>query len=91
LREGDFLLLENLRFHPEEEKNDETFSKALASLCDVYVNDAFGALPFILGTLVTWILVGPFSQLLAGFRAWNVRTRKPAANCNMTDTQFSAS
>jgi len=37
------LLLENLRFHPEEEKNDESFSKALASLCDVYVNDAFGA------------------------------------------------
>jgi phosphoglycerate kinase len=38
----DVLLLENLRFHPEEEKNDEGFSKALASLCDVYVNDAFG-------------------------------------------------
>jgi phosphoglycerate kinase len=43
LKEGDLLLLENLRFHPEEEKNDEKFSKALASLCDVYVNDAFGA------------------------------------------------
>ena len=43
LKEGDVLLLENLRFHPEEEKNDENFSKALASLCDVYVNDAFGA------------------------------------------------
>jgi phosphoglycerate kinase len=40
--EGEILLLENLRFHPEEEKNDEVFSKALASLCDVYVNDAFG-------------------------------------------------
>ena len=40
---GEVLLLENLRFHPEEEKNDESFSKALASLCDVYVNDAFGA------------------------------------------------
>lgn len=40
--EGEVLLLENLRFHPEEEKNDETFSKALALLCDVYVNDAFG-------------------------------------------------
>jgi phosphoglycerate kinase len=37
------LLLENLRFHPEEEKNDATFSRALASLADVYVNDAFGA------------------------------------------------
>jgi len=41
--EGEVLLLENLRFHPEEERNDETFSKALASLCDVYINDAFGA------------------------------------------------
>jgi phosphoglycerate kinase len=42
LKPGEVLLLENLRFHPEEEKNDEAFSKALASLCDVYVNDAFG-------------------------------------------------
>ena len=40
---GDVILLENLRFHTEEEKNDEAFSKALASLCEVYVNDAFGA------------------------------------------------
>jgi len=43
MKGGEVLLLENLRFHPEEEKNDEAFSKALASLCDVYVNDAFGA------------------------------------------------
>jgi len=43
MKEGDLLLLENLRFHVEEEKNDEGFSKALASLCDVYVDDAFGA------------------------------------------------
>ena len=43
LNEGEVLLLENLRFHPEEEKNDETFSRALASLCDVYIDDAFGA------------------------------------------------
>jgi phosphoglycerate kinase len=43
MKEGEVLLLENLRFHPEEEKNDESFSKALASLCDVYINDAFGA------------------------------------------------
>jgi phosphoglycerate kinase len=40
---GEVLLLENLRFHPEEEKNDPEFSKQLASLCDVYVNDAFGS------------------------------------------------
>ena len=42
LKDGEVLLLENLRFHPEEEKNEEAFSRALASLCDVYVNDAFG-------------------------------------------------
>src|SRR5947199_5609824 len=40
---GGVLLLENLRFHPEEEKNDPAFSRQLASLCDLYVNDAFGS------------------------------------------------
>ena len=40
---GGVLLLENLRFHAEEEKNDPGFSKQLAALCDVYVNDAFGS------------------------------------------------
>ena len=40
---GGVLLLENLRFHPEEEKNDPEFSRQLAALCDVYVNDAFGS------------------------------------------------
>lgn len=43
LRTGQVCLLENLRFHPEEEKDDEGFAKQLAELCDVYVNDAFGA------------------------------------------------
>jgi phosphoglycerate kinase len=43
LEPGQTLLLENLRFHSEEETNDPIFSKELASLCDVYVNDAFGA------------------------------------------------
>jgi phosphoglycerate kinase len=43
LADGDVALLENLRFHPEEEKNDDGFAQQLASLCDVYVNDAFGA------------------------------------------------
>lgn len=40
---GQVLLLENLRFHAEEEKNDPGFSQQLAKLCDVYVNDAFGS------------------------------------------------
>ena len=39
---GEVLLLENLRYHPEEEANDPEFSKQLAALCEVYVNDAFG-------------------------------------------------
>lgn len=44
LQNGDLLLLENLRFHKEEEKNDEAFAQQLAALCDgLYVNDAFGA------------------------------------------------
>ena len=41
--QGGVVLLENLRFHPEEEKDDEDFARKLASLADVYVNDAFGA------------------------------------------------
>ena len=44
LKDGEVLLLENLRFHKEEEKNDDGFAKQLAALCDgLYVNDAFGA------------------------------------------------
>ncbi|MFQ5656563.1 MAG: phosphoglycerate kinase [Candidatus Methylomirabilales bacterium] len=43
LNSGEVVLLENLRFHSEEEKNAEDFARALAGLCDVYVNDAFGA------------------------------------------------
>jgi len=42
LNNGDVLLLENVRFHPEEEENDVSFAQALARLADIYVNDAFG-------------------------------------------------
>ncbi len=42
LKPGEVMLLENLRFHPEEEKGDEKFAKELASLADIYVNDAYG-------------------------------------------------
>ena len=42
MKEGDIVLLENVRFDPREEKNDDTLSKEFASLADVYVNDAFG-------------------------------------------------
>ena len=41
-KNGDILLLENVRFHPEEEKNEASFAQALARLADIYVNDAFG-------------------------------------------------
>jgi phosphoglycerate kinase len=43
MKPGDVLLLENLRFHAEEEKNDPAFARALAALADVYVDDAFGS------------------------------------------------
>ncbi len=43
MKDGDVVLLQNTRFRPEETKNGEAFSRELASLCDIYVNDAFGA------------------------------------------------
>ena len=43
LKDGELLLLENVRFHAEEEENDPVFSAQLARLADVYANDAFGA------------------------------------------------
>ncbi len=42
MKDGDVILLENTRFRPEETKNEEAFSKDLASICDIFVNDAFG-------------------------------------------------
>ena len=44
MQEGEIVLLENLRFHPEETDNDPEFAKQLAALADIYVNDAFGAI-----------------------------------------------
>jgi phosphoglycerate kinase len=41
MKEGDIILLENLRFHPGEDKNDTEFAKQLAALCDIYIDDAF--------------------------------------------------
>jgi len=41
MKAGDIVLLENLRFHPEEQKNNDAFAKKLADLCDVYINNAF--------------------------------------------------
>jgi phosphoglycerate kinase len=43
MKEGDVLLLENLRFHPEEEQNDAVFAKSMSKLADFFINDAFGA------------------------------------------------
>src|SRR5215813_13756449 len=43
LQPGEVIVLENLRFHPEEEANDAGFARALAAVADVYVNDAFGS------------------------------------------------
>ena len=43
MKDGDVVLLENLRFHEEEEKNDETFARNLSSFADIYINDAFGS------------------------------------------------
>ncbi len=42
LRPGQLVMLENLRFHPEEEQNEDGFVREIAAFCDVYVNDAFG-------------------------------------------------
>src|SRR5271166_1467537 len=62
---GQVLLLENLRFHAEEEKNDPGFSKQLAALCDVYVNDAFGSAHRAHASTVGMIAFMP--QAAAGF------------------------
>lgn len=62
---GDVLLLENLRFHPEEQKNDDDFGKALADLCDIYVNDAFAVSHRVNASVVSVTRFAPIS--VAGF------------------------
>ncbi len=64
MKRGDVLLLENLRFHPGEEKNDEEFARALSRLADVYVNDAFGTAHRVHASLVG---ITKFLPSVAGF------------------------
>ena len=84
-RPGEVVLLENLRFHPEEEKNDPGFSKQLASLCDVYVNDAFGSAHRAHASTVGMIQFVP--QAAAGLlmdkelEYLNKATKNPARPC----------
>jgi phosphoglycerate kinase len=66
---GNVLLLENLRFHPEEQKNDDAFAKALAELCDVYVNDAFAVSHRANASVVAITKYAPVS--VAGFLLQN--------------------
>ncbi len=75
LRAGQVVMLENLRFHPGEKANDPEFARALADLCDVYVNDAFGAchrahasvdaLPRLMATKAPGLLVARELKALA--------------------------
>jgi phosphoglycerate kinase len=82
---GEVLLLENLRFHAEEEKNDPEFSKKLAALCDVYVNDAFGSAHRAHASTVGMIAYVP--QAAAGLlmeqelKYLTMATRNPARPC----------
>ncbi|MBU4258097.1 MAG: phosphoglycerate kinase [Proteobacteria bacterium] len=62
---GDVLLLENLRFHPEEQKNDDGFAEKLAKLCDIYVNDAFAVCHRSNASVVAITKYAPLS--VAGF------------------------
>lgn len=64
MKDGDVLLVENLRFHPEEEDNDEGFAKALSKLADFYINDAFGAAHRVHASIVG---IAKFLPAAAGF------------------------
>jgi phosphoglycerate kinase len=65
MQPGNIILLENLRYHPEEQKNEDAFAKALAELCDVYINDAFAVSHRINASVVAITKFAPVSA--AGF------------------------
>ncbi len=65
MKQGDVVLLENLRYHPEEQSNDDTFAKKLVGLCDVYINDAFAVSHRINASVVAITKYAPVSA--AGF------------------------
>ena len=65
MKAGDVVLLENLRFHREEQKNNNKFAKELASLCDIYVNDAFAVSHRVNASVVAITKYAPVS--VAGF------------------------
>ncbi len=69
MKTGDVVLLENLRFHSEEEKNDDAFAKELAALCDVYINDAFAVSHRVNASVVAVTKYAPLSG--AGFLLQN--------------------
>jgi phosphoglycerate kinase len=84
---GEVLLLENLRFHPEEEKNDPEFARKLAALCDVYVNDAFGSAHRAHASTEGMIAFVPQGQAAAGLlmeqelKYLGMATRNPERPC----------
>ncbi|MCP4104583.1 MAG: phosphoglycerate kinase [Desulfobacteraceae bacterium] len=65
MENGDIVVLENLRFHPQEQKNDDEFAKELASLCDIYVNDAFAVSHRVNASVAAITKYAPLS--VAGF------------------------
>jgi phosphoglycerate kinase len=82
---GDVLLLENLRFHAEEEKNDPGFSRQLAALCDLYVNDAFGSAHRAHASTVGMIAFVPHAAagllMEQELKYLTMATRNPARPC----------
>jgi phosphoglycerate kinase len=82
---GEVLLLENLRFHPEEEANDPEFSRQLASLADLYVNDAFGSAHRAHASTVGMVTHFPFAAaglLMDSEIEWLTRvTKNPERPC----------